>query len=206
MIATLHAHPSQSNHDPKQLRQSGSGHLPHCFPSGAPPPQEAPGAPQSVQRLKRQPPEFQRQMKWQQATYQTLPNTVHRVATGVMKAASAGQPDSTATGGRNPADQAGRGPADFSLTGNEGRGERVESQEGQRTKGTHPWYRAADGAPGHNVIKEMLQRTQTISATEEGRKTLKQAQWMTEGGDWLYQKWCPKAKKLILDPWHRAQL
>ena len=114
MIATLHAHPSQSNHDPKQLRQSGSGHLPHCFPSGVPPPQEAPGAPQSVQRLKRQPSEFQRQMKWQQATYQTLPNTVHRVATGVMKAASAGQPDSTATGG---ADQAGRGLADVSLTG-----------------------------------------------------------------------------------------
>ena len=40
---------------------------------------------------------------------------------------------------------------------------------------------------------------QTIAATEEGRQTLKQAQWMTESGDWSYQKWCPKAKKLILD-------
>ncbi|CAE7945218.1 hypothetical protein AK812_SmicGene22998 [Symbiodinium microadriaticum] len=50
-----------------------------------------------------------------------------------------------------------------------------------------------------NVIKEILQRMQTVVATEEGRKALKQAQWLTDDGAWVYQKWCHKSRRLILD-------
>ena len=48
-----------------------------------------------------------------------------------------------------------------------------------------------------NMIKELQQRMQTISATPEGRASLQKAKWMTEGGDWCYLQWCRKTKALI---------
>ncbi|CAE7653774.1 jockey\pol, partial [Symbiodinium sp. CCMP2592] len=49
------------------------------------------------------------------------------------------------------------------------------------------------------LLKELLQRLQAISATAEGRKSAQAAGWMTEGGDWSYMRWCPKAKRLLTD-------
>ena len=48
-----------------------------------------------------------------------------------------------------------------------------------------------------SMIKELQQRMQTISATQEGRASLQKAKWMTEGGDWCYLQWCRKTKTLI---------
>ena len=48
------------------------------------------------------------------------------------------------------------------------------------------------------LVRELLQRLQTVSATQEGRTPLLKAGWLTEDG-WVYQRWNRKEKKLVVD-------
>ena len=50
------------------------------------------------------------------------------------------------------------------------------------------------------VIRELLQRLQTVVATEESRNNLRKVGWINQDDHWVYQRWCAKTKKLILDP------
>ncbi|CAE7260053.1 Pol, partial [Symbiodinium sp. CCMP2456] len=49
------------------------------------------------------------------------------------------------------------------------------------------------------LLRELLQRAQTVSATEEGRNSLQQAQWMNKDGQWNYMRWDTKQRRLIPD-------
>ena len=51
------------------------------------------------------------------------------------------------------------------------------------------------------LVKELLQRLQTISSTEAGRAPLRKAAGWTNAGDhWIYEQWCHRPKKLVPDP------
>lgn len=49
------------------------------------------------------------------------------------------------------------------------------------------------------LLKELLQRAQQIAATEEGRSSLQQAQWMTKEGHWNYMRWNAQQRRLLPD-------
>ena len=48
------------------------------------------------------------------------------------------------------------------------------------------------------LVRELLQRLQTVPATAEGRGTATKMGLLTDDG-WVYQKWCRKDKKLVTD-------
>ncbi|OLP79705.1 LINE-1 retrotransposable element ORF2 protein [Symbiodinium microadriaticum] len=49
------------------------------------------------------------------------------------------------------------------------------------------------------VIKEILSRLQTVTATEAGKNKLLTAGWINAEGHWVYQRWCQKSRRLVLD-------
>ncbi|CAE7945894.1 Pol [Symbiodinium sp. KB8] len=49
------------------------------------------------------------------------------------------------------------------------------------------------------VIKEILSRLQTVTATEAGKGKLQTAGWINADGHWVYQRWCQKTRRLVLD-------
>ncbi|CAE7243260.1 Pol, partial [Symbiodinium necroappetens] len=49
------------------------------------------------------------------------------------------------------------------------------------------------------VIKEILSRLQTVTATEAGKGKLLAAGWINAEGHWVYQRWCQKSRRLVLD-------
>ena len=49
------------------------------------------------------------------------------------------------------------------------------------------------------LLKELLQRTQQVCATEEGRQSLQAAQWLTQDNQWNYLRWDGKQRKLVPD-------
>ena len=49
------------------------------------------------------------------------------------------------------------------------------------------------------LLKELLARLQRVASTEQGRESLRKAQWIGETGSWNYLKWSPKERRLILD-------
>jgi len=49
------------------------------------------------------------------------------------------------------------------------------------------------------LLKELLQRTQKVAATAEGRSSLQQAQWMNSGGHWNYMRWNSQQRCLVPD-------
>ncbi|CAE7507209.1 unnamed protein product [Symbiodinium sp. CCMP2592] len=49
------------------------------------------------------------------------------------------------------------------------------------------------------LLKELLQRTQRVVATEEGRANLKEMGWIDSQGHWTYLKWSPQQRRLVLN-------
>eukprot|EP00439_Symbiodinium_sp_Y106_P077496 s968_g16.t1 len=49
------------------------------------------------------------------------------------------------------------------------------------------------------LLKELLQRTQKVAATAEGRSSLQQPQWMNSGGHWNYMRWNSQQRCLVPD-------
>ncbi|OLQ14011.1 hypothetical protein AK812_SmicGene1903 [Symbiodinium microadriaticum] len=49
------------------------------------------------------------------------------------------------------------------------------------------------------LLKELIQRAQKVSATEEGRASLQQAKWLNSEGQWNYLRWESKQRCLVPD-------
>ncbi|CAE7655287.1 unnamed protein product, partial [Symbiodinium necroappetens] len=49
------------------------------------------------------------------------------------------------------------------------------------------------------LLKELIQRAQKVSATEEGRASLQQAKWLNSEGQWNYLRWDSKQRCLVPD-------
>ena len=178
----------------------------YCFPSGAPQTSQssAPVRPlPTPQRTKRQRQEQQRQQHWQAQSYQAYPP--------MYPPPHQGAPDQLRLVSKILLQH-----EDSIQQIMQDRGFMLFFREDQRSllpsmmAMSKEWHLKKDKGEQlltsplrtvlfANVIKEMLQRMQTIAATEEGRRALVQAQWMTETGAWTYQRWCTKARKLVLD-------
>ncbi|CAE7817602.1 unnamed protein product [Symbiodinium sp. CCMP2592] len=49
------------------------------------------------------------------------------------------------------------------------------------------------------LLKELLQRTQRVVATEAGRADLQKMGWLDSQGHWTYLKWSPQQRRLVLN-------
>ena len=49
------------------------------------------------------------------------------------------------------------------------------------------------------LLKELLQRTQRVTATETGRADLQKMGWLDNQGHWNYLKWSPQQRRLVLN-------
>ncbi|CAE7840575.1 unnamed protein product [Symbiodinium sp. KB8] len=49
------------------------------------------------------------------------------------------------------------------------------------------------------LLRELLARIQRVVATEEGRDSLRKAEWLTSSNAWTYMKWSSKHRKLVTD-------
>ncbi|CAE7242148.1 Pol [Symbiodinium sp. CCMP2592] len=49
------------------------------------------------------------------------------------------------------------------------------------------------------LLKELLQRTQRVVATEAGRADLQKVGWLDSQGHWTYLKWSPQQRRLVLN-------
>ena len=49
------------------------------------------------------------------------------------------------------------------------------------------------------LLKELLQRTQRVTATEAGRADLQKMGWLDIQGHWNYLKWSPQQRRLVLN-------
>ncbi|CAE7203301.1 unnamed protein product [Symbiodinium necroappetens] len=49
------------------------------------------------------------------------------------------------------------------------------------------------------LLRELLARMQRVVATEEGRDSLRKAEWLTSSNAWTYMRWSPKHRKLVAD-------
>ena len=49
------------------------------------------------------------------------------------------------------------------------------------------------------LLRELLARVQRIAATEQGRESLKKAEWLQNDNAWAYLRWAPKQRRLVVD-------
>ena len=47
------------------------------------------------------------------------------------------------------------------------------------------------------LLRELLARTQEVTATEPGREALRKAEWLDNNNAWSYLRWAPKQRKLV---------
>ena len=70
---------------------------------------------------------------------------------------------------------------------------RQESSEGQ------PMQSSKRTVLLNCLLRELLARVQRIAATEQGRESLKKAEWLQNDNAWAYLRWAPKQRRLVVD-------